>query len=113
MIVVTPSPFPSRALNASIEHVYRVFGRYPLRRHVEGCPCGCMPPATAQDLYTAPLRNLTAQQLARFSTKAMTKWSDKADFKHFLMRRLELTALGECAEVQILLGKSTYGRWRL
>lgn len=109
---MSPSPVPSSVLNASIHHVYQVFERYPLRRHIEGCPCGCLPPDAQALLHAAPLRELTAQHRIRFALKTMTTWGDEVDFKHFLPRLLELMAQDQLSEVQILLGKLMYGQWR-
>lgn len=104
---VTPSP----VLRSRIEQVYQVFRKYPLRRHIEGCHCGCIPANAAAELHATALRDLTAEHLSLFSTKTMTTWGDEADFKHFLPRLLELIAYDQLTGTETLLGKLTYGQW--
>lgn len=101
----------SPLLQGSIRHIYQVFEPYPLRRHIEGCPCGCLPLGAAEELHAVPLHDLTAQHLSLFSVKTMTTWGDEVDFKHFLPRLLELIAQDELNAVEILLGKLTYSQW--
>lgn len=101
----------SPLLQGSIRHVYQVFEPYPLRRHIEGCPCGCLPLGAAEELHAVPLHDLTAQHLSLFSVKTMTTWGDEVDFKHFLPRLLELIAQDQLNAVEILLGKLTYSQW--
>ena len=106
-----PSPVPTPALKTSIDYLYRVFERYPLRQHIDGCPCGCLPADAAEALHAAPLRGLTEQHLSRFTMKTMTTWGDEVDFKHFLPRLLELIAHDELSLLETLLRKLAYGQW--
>jgi hypothetical protein len=103
----------NRALNDAIEKLYKVFSRYPLRKHVEGCPC-CVHEEDKLALESKPLRELTAAELGRYSFKAMTTWGDKDDFRHFLPRISELlvseTGLGWDEEV--ILGKLALAEWK-
>jgi hypothetical protein len=101
-----------RALNDAIENLYKGFSRYPLRKHVEGCPC-CVHEEDKLALESKPLRKLTAADLGRYSFKAMTTWGDKDDFRHFLPRIFELLV----SEVwigwdeEIVLGKLALAEW--
>ncbi|MVN89272.1 hypothetical protein GO986_21285 [Deinococcus sp. HMF7620] len=108
---MTTSPVLSPALQDSIKHLYQVFERYPLRRHIEGCACGCLPSGAAEELPAVPLHDLTGPHLSLFSVKTMTTWGDDVDFKHFLPRLLELIAHDQLSAVEILLGKLTYSQW--
>ena len=76
-------------LEIAVEKLYKVFSRYSLRRHVEGCPC-CVHEEDKRALESKPLQNLSAAELGRYSFKAMTTWGDKDDFRHFLPRIFEL-----------------------
>ena len=103
----------NRALNDAIETLYKVFSRYPLRKHVEGCPC-CVHEEDKLALESKPLRELTTAELGRYSFKAISTWGDKDDFRHFLPRIFELlvseTGLGWDEEV--ILGKLALAEWR-
>jgi hypothetical protein len=100
-------------LEIAVEKLYKVFSRYSLRRHVEGCPC-CVHEEDKRALESKPLQNLSAAELGRYSFKAMTTWGDKDDFRHFLPRIFELmvseTGLGWDEEV--ILGKLALAEWK-
>ncbi|ULH18255.1 hypothetical protein MF271_22580 (plasmid) [Deinococcus sp. KNUC1210] len=106
-----PPQVPLPSLNASIEHLYRVFERYPLQRHIDGCTCGCLPLNADVILHATPLHTLTHQALHRFALKTMTTWGNEADFKHFLPRLLELLTQEAFGDVHLLMGKLAYGHW--
>jgi hypothetical protein len=61
---------------------------------MDACP-HCVADAEQARLHQVPLRSLTAEQLDRYAFKAMTTWGDAADYRHFLPRILELSALPE------------------
>lgn len=108
---VTPPAF-SLTLAARIEDLYGAFSEYPLRRHVEGCPCGCIPPGAEAKLHRRPLREMEPDDLERYAYKAMTTWGDVDDFRHFLPRLLELLVHRRLiVDTEIVLGKLTYGYW--
>lgn len=108
---MTSPVMPSPGLRSRIEQVYQVFRPYPLRRHIEGCPCGCIPANAAAELHATALRDLTGEHLSRFSMKTMTTWGEEADFKHFLPRLLELVACDQSTVMETVLGKLTYSQW--
>lgn len=80
---------PVQTLHQHLEDVYQVFSRYPLRVHMEGCPC-CVHDADQHRLRSKPISELTSEDLSKYASKAMTTWGDELDFKHFLPRLLEL-----------------------
>lgn len=101
-----------KSLRETIEHLYSAFARYPLRKHVEGCPC-CVSEPDKKRLEAKPLRQLLAGDLRRYAFKAMTTWGDKNDFRHFLPRILELLISNdgiECDE-EVVLGKLALAKW--
>jgi hypothetical protein len=100
------------ALSQSIEHLYRVFARYRLNAHVEGCPC-CVSADSAKALARVPLRDATGDELSSFSFRALTTWGVEADFKHFLPRILELLTVDRLGtDAQIVFGKLPYTDWK-
>jgi len=95
-----------------MEDLYDVFNKYPLRQHVEGCTCGCIPPTAEAGLHRRPLREMEPNDLDRYAFKAMTTWGDVEDFKHFLPRLLELLVHKSfIVDTEIVLGKLSYGHW--
>lgn len=101
-------------LQARIQGLYRAFSRYKLAPHVPSCD-HCTHDSDHTSIRSAPLRQLTADNLSRFAWKAMTTWGSPDDFRHFLPRILELVALGGlggAADLEVVIGKLTYGEWR-
>jgi hypothetical protein len=101
-------------LDDSIEALYRVFERYPLRPSTEPCP-HCHDPGEEGVLHEHLLRDLTAQQLSGFAGEALTVWGDVVDFKHFLPRIMEITVSKhtfDWPDTESLFGRLAYGRWR-
>jgi len=65
-----------------------------------------------RNLFSKPLKELTADDLSRFTGKAMTTWGDVDDYKHFLPRIFELTGeLDTPYEIWIAFEKLNYGNW--
>lgn len=105
-------------LAAAIEGLYSVFGRYPRRSTIDGCPC-CVR-AEAQAALNKPLRKLACEDLSHFAFKAMTTWGDDRDYRHFLPRILDLAATqagrswpGFDLEIQLgKLERAGWNRWK-
>lgn len=100
----------SLSLHDSIEQLYTIFARYPLKTAIDGCPC-CVSATDKEPLHTKPLQQLSGEDLERYTFKAMTTWGDTEDFKHFLPRIFELLAGGSSVFDTITLGKLEYGNW--
>lgn len=107
-------PTEFHALHEAVERLYEVFARYPLITPVTGCPC-CTTPADYAMLASKPLRQLTAKDLRKYATKALTTWGDVNDFRHFLPRLFEAmffdNLTGE-VNAEIVFDKLPYGEWR-
>lgn len=109
------------ALRVAVSALYTTFARYPLRAKVEGCP-HCVDASDNRRIHSRPLRELTWDELARYSWKSLTTWGDADDFRHFLPRLFELIAYqADPATVafysypydeEVLFGKLTYAIWR-
>lgn len=99
-------------MSEPIENLYKVFSQYPLRKHVEGCPC-CIDGEDKLALESKPLQKLTSADLGRYAFKAMTTWGDKDDFRHFLPRIFELLAseAGLGCDEEVILGKPALAEW--
>lgn len=91
-------------LAAAVAELYTVFARHPLAEQIGYCD-HCVGDDEALVLQQVPLRELTADQLDRYTRKAMSTWGDAADFQHFLPRLLELVATG-AQDDGYLLGKT-------
>ncbi|EFH85170.1 hypothetical protein [Ktedonobacter racemifer] len=76
-------------LQETIEHIYTTFSSYLLHHPVEGCP-HCISHEDQERIASKPLRELTEEDLRRYTLKALTTWGDVNDLKHFLPRMLEL-----------------------
>src|SRR5262249_30195026 len=79
------------ALHVASGGLYSTFASYPLKRVIAGCP-HCVSRADSYALHARALDTLTAEDVRRYATKAMTTFGDAQDFKHFLPRLLELLA---------------------
>jgi hypothetical protein len=104
------------AVRTAIERLYAVFARYPLRKHLIGCP-HCFSERDDRALHSAPLREMPEEKLTMFSWKTMTTWGDVRDFKHFFPRLCELsTASDDLTHFGIWLFKrkldlASYAAW--
>jgi len=98
-------------LSESILGLYGTFAVYK-SIHVEGCPC-CVDDEDKRRLLSKPLRELTTEDVTRYSWKALTTWGTVEDFKHFLPRLFELMATDECSaiEPEVLLSKLRLAEW--
>jgi hypothetical protein len=105
---------PATALAVAINGGYRAFGRYSTKMRLEACPCGCVTPDDHARLHSRPLRELTADDIEAYASKAMTTWGDVDDFRHFLPRILELVTgdPGDVICTEIALSKLSYAGWR-
>lgn len=101
-----------RGLDEAVEGLYRVFRRYRLPKHVEGCP-HCVHDRDHDRLYSRPLRELTGDDLDLYARKALTTWGGVEDFKHFLPRLFELMALDllKSFDYEVLVNKLSYIEW--
>ena len=79
-------------LQENIEQLYSVFSKYPGNPQMLGSALYGNIEKWNRDLFSKPLRELSADDLSLFSGKVITTWGEAADLKHFLPRILELTA---------------------
>jgi len=79
---------------------------------VDGC-AHCVEDAEHSRLPARPLRRLAAKDPRSYTRKAITRWGDSRDFRHFLSRICELLAIDNWfAEPEIALSKLGYAEWR-
>lgn len=98
-------------LKLSIEKIYHVFSRYPVRSSIDGCPC-CVSTSDKETIHSKQLRQLQEEDISKYTSKAMTTWGDVEDFKHYLPRIFELASTTEfIVDTFIVLGKLDYGKW--
>jgi hypothetical protein len=100
-------------LKNSIENLYQVFAKYPLKTKIQGCP-HCISDDADDVLHSKPLRKLLPEDLSFYAGKALTTFGDEEDFKHFLPRMFELMSEGKAVCVfgeEILIGKLECANW--
>lgn len=99
-------------LKIEIENLYSTFSTYNFKSTIEGCPC-CVSDTDKEKIHSKQLRELTEEDLSRYTAKAMTTWGDEDDFRHYLPRILELLSTTNfIVSTFIVLGKLEYGQWR-
>ena len=104
-------------LREAIEQLYIVFAKYPSNPKMDISPLFQDQLAPWNQLIASkPLRELSVDDLNKYSFKAMTTWGDARDFKHFLPRIFEL--LAELSndmsgfDVWVTLNKLNYGDFK-
>jgi hypothetical protein len=78
-------------LNSAIERLYEVFGKYSALVRPSYCT-HCVTEAEDVVLRTKPLRELSADELRRYSFKALSTWGTVEQFKYLLPRLFQLVA---------------------
>ncbi|MEW2359012.1 hypothetical protein [Spirillospora sp. NPDC029432] len=97
------------------EDLYAAFADVPRPARLEGCPC-CVEPGEGRALLDRPLRDLTAEDLARYGAKALNTWAGEEEFRYFAPRLLELAAAGAFAVLDpeivfIKLARAGWAEW--
>jgi hypothetical protein len=94
---------------SAIERLYEAFQPYTPPAHPTFC-AHCVSDAEDALLYTNPLRQLSAQELKRYSFKAISTWGTVEQFKYLLPRLFELVVYeGFGYDPEILFKKPRYG----
>lgn len=95
-----------------IEDLYKTFATYPYKSGREGCPC-CVSESDKKKICLKQLRDLTGEDLSRYTFKAITTWGDVEDFKHYLPRIFELMATTDfIVDTFVVLGKLKLAQWK-
>lgn len=98
-------------LRISIEGLYKVFDKYPLKPKISGCPC-CVKESDRSTLHSKHLKDLQEDDISLFAFKAISTWGDVDDFKHYLPRIFELLSTTDfIIDTSIILGKLDYAKW--
>ncbi|MEL6537675.1 MAG: hypothetical protein AAFQ98_19800 [Bacteroidota bacterium] len=99
-------------LKNSIERLYNTFQKYPSGPTMVGSPHYEDLADWNRSLFQKPLRELTSDDLSRFTGKAITTWGNSEDYKHFLPRIFELVAeLSAPYSIEIAFGKLSLAKW--
>lgn len=103
-------------LREAIEHLYKVFNKYPANPNMDGSPMYHDLAQWNRALLAKPLRELSIdkgdEDLVVYYFKAMTTWGNVNDFKHFLPRIFELlTTIPRGIEEWVALNKLHYGHY--
>lgn len=95
-------------LRMAIERLYSVFGGYRPSTLDQSCRC-CVAESEIAALRAMPLRKLSADDLSRYASKAVTTFGGIQDFKYFLPRISELiTAAPFPVNSEIAIGGKLY-----
>lgn len=99
------------ALSAQIGRLYEVFSVYAPPLHPAFCS-HCVSDIEDAVLHTVPLRQLSAEELRRYSLKAISTWGTVEQFKYLLPRLFELVVdEGFGYNPEILFKKPRYGNF--
>lgn len=103
----------SIALSAAKEALYETFSRYPLPAISSYSPYTTISEDDVRAIRSKPLRELSGDDLGKFSMKALTTWGDDNEFRHYLPRMLELVVdEPNWTDIPTLLGKLSTAEWR-
>jgi hypothetical protein len=100
------------ALKKAIEDAYEAFAGYHRPRHIDASPA--KNPNIVEGLLSAPLHQLTEDQLRAYAGSALFTIGSLSDYKYFLPRILELAAdsNGAVTDPPALARKLNYAEWR-
>ena len=95
-----------------INQLYIVFGKYPKPYDFEACEC-CISADEKNTLLTAPLRELTADQLGVYAADAFYTMGEVPDFNCFLPRIFELAVRDEFLwpDPEVVTRKLSLAQW--
>lgn len=101
------------AIKDAIDGLYFEFEKYPSNLNMIGSPMyGDKLNSWNSTLCSIPLRELSGEDLSRYSFKALTTWGEINDFKHFLPRIFELlVSFDYDVEEWLVMDKLNYGKW--
>lgn len=77
-------------LDQAVDCLYTAFADVPKPRHIDGCPC-CIEKKNIGVLLSAPLRELTPDDLSAYAASAFLTVGTVADYFYFLPRILEIS----------------------
>lgn len=99
-------------MHDAIDNLYAMFAHCRISDDFTGCDC-CVGPDHSEKLATPPLRELTYDDLERYSRKAMSTWGNVWHFKHFLPRLLELSIdhRDDFLDLAVVFGKLKYAQF--
>ena len=97
----------------TLERLYAAFKTVPKPLHVEGCSC-CTSEGEFRNLSAKPLRDISADELGRYASNALTTVGTEDDLHYFIPRILEVCATesGWWPDPAIVLGKMQMAGWR-
>lgn len=100
-------------LHDAIEHLYKIFNKYPANPNMDGSPMYHDLVQWNRALMAKPLRELSMDEdLNIYYAKAMTTWGDVSDFKHFLPRIFELLTIMPTGIIEeVALNKLHYAHY--
>ncbi|TRZ41619.1 hypothetical protein [Robertkochia solimangrovi] len=80
-------------LAESIQSLYKIFEKYHPNSNMSGSSNYDALKLWNEELFSKPLAKLNDDDLSRYAGKAITTWGEPNDYKHFLPRIFELTAI--------------------
>ncbi len=96
-----------------IAQLYETFEKYHSNLSMSGSPLYGDLEKWNQELFSKSLKDLSDEDLSRFTGKAITTWGNELDYKHFLPRIFELIAeLRSPYEIWIAFEKLSLAGWK-
>jgi hypothetical protein len=101
------------AVQAAVKRLYVAFSHYPRPWRMHYCDC-CVTDAEVEPLLATPLRELSADDLGRYPSKALSTWGDDRHYRYFLPRIVELSVddLWLYPGIWGVCGTLAYAGWR-
>ena len=99
-------------MNDATDNLYATFAHCRIGDDFIECDC-CVGPEHSAKLGVPPLRDLSYDDLERYSRKAISTWGNVRHFKHFLPRLLELTIehRDDFFDLAVVFGKLKYAQF--
>lgn len=99
-------------MHDAIDNLYATFAHYQIGDDFTGCDC-CVVSEHSFRIAAIPIRELTYEELERYSRKAISTWGNVRHFKHFLPRLLELSIehRDDFLDLAVVFGKLKYAQF--
>lgn len=100
-------------LEKSIYNLYDVFSIYEANPDMPASPVYGNIEGWKRELFGKDVKELSSEELSRFTGKVLSTWGESNDLKHFIPRILELTAQYDAPhDIIIIFAKLNNANWK-